>query len=183
MKLSKLLNSKNFLVIFIFFTFFYQNLSANETVDIWNLEKEKNLNENDNDQINQNKDDKSDSIYQNQLNKEKLTDINQEENISLKKINIVGVYDPSENDLSMNMWVNSNGRKILEVAEKIQKLNLSNDATNILNIALLTNSNYPEKNINNDQFLQIKSDWLLKQKNLNLIETYLHALILHFVHV
>ena len=71
------------------------------------------------------------------------------------------------------MWENSNGSELLKVVEKIQKINLSKDATEILNIALLTNSYFPQKNINNEQFLKIKSDWLVKQRNLNLIETYL----------
>ena len=71
------------------------------------------------------------------------------------------------------MWVNSDGANILKIIKKVQKINLSDDATAILNLALLTNSYFPQKNINNEQFLKIKSDWLLKQHNLNLIETYL----------
>ena len=71
------------------------------------------------------------------------------------------------------MWVNSNGIKILEIIDKIQKLNLSEDASEILNLTLLTNSYIPKKNIEKEQFLKIKSDWLIKQQNFNLIETYL----------
>ena len=48
-------------------------------------------------------------------------------------------------DLSINMWVNSNGKKILEIIEKIQNTNLSEDAIDILNIALLTNSYFTPK--------------------------------------
>ena len=73
----------------------------------------------------------------------------------------------------MDMWVNSNGIKILEIIDKIQKLNLSEDASEILNLTLLTNSYIPKKNIEKEQFLKIKSDWLIKQQNFNLIETYL----------
>ena len=43
------------------------------------------------------------------------------------------------------MWVNSDGSKILEIINKIQKISLSKDASEILNIALLTNSYFPEK--------------------------------------
>jgi len=71
------------------------------------------------------------------------------------------------------MWVNSDGSKILEIINKIQKISLSKDAREILNIALLTNSYFPEKNINKEQFLKTKSDWLIKQKNLDLIEAYI----------
>ena len=70
------------------------------------------------------------------------------------------------------MWINSDGSKILEIINKVQKISLSKDAREILNIALLTNSYFPEKNINKEQFLKTKSDWLIKQKNLDLIEAY-----------
>ena len=50
---------------------------------------------------------------------------------------------------------------------------MSKDATDILNITLLTNSYFPKREITTEEFLKIKSEWLMKQKNLNLIETYL----------
>ena len=42
-----------------------------------------------------------------------------------------------------------------------------------MNIVLLTNAYYPNKNINEKDFLKIKSDWLIKHNNLELIEEYL----------
>ena len=48
----------------------------------------------------------------------------------------------------MDMWTNSNGIKILEIFNKIKNINLSNDAKEILNIALLTNSYIPKKKYN-----------------------------------
>jgi len=112
-------------------------------------------------------------IYETQSYKTSLESIVEDQELSSKKINIVGIYDPEDNDLSIEMWVNSDGANILKIIKKVQKINLSDDATAILNLALLTNSYFPQKNINNEQFLKIKSDWLLKQHNLNLIETYL----------
>ena len=72
----------------------------------------------------------------------------------------------------MDMWVNSNGLKILEIINKIEKKKLSKDSAEILNIALLTNSYFPKKNISKDQFLKIKSNFLIKQKDFDLIESY-----------
>ena len=83
----------------------------------------------------------------------------------IENMNITGIYDPLDNDLSIGMWKNSNGIKILEIIEKIQNINLSKDADDILNVALMTNSYYPKKNITKDQFLKIKSDWLIKKQN------------------
>ena len=83
------------------------------------------------------------------------------------------MYDPSENSLSMDMWSNSDGEKILNLFNKIKKINLSDDANEILNILLMTNSYFPEKNISSDDFLKIKSEWLIKNNDLKLIENYI----------
>ncbi|MBC8306365.1 MAG: hypothetical protein H8E55_62730 [Pelagibacterales bacterium] len=174
MKILKLLNNKSFSIFCCFFIFFSQNLSAeDDLVDIWDLEemsKKEILSDNNKIQeenINKNK------IFEIQSYKTNLESIVEDQNLSSKKNNIVGIYDPEDNDLSIEMWVNSDGANILKIIKKVQKINLSDDATAILNLALLTNSYFPQKNINNEQFLKIKSDWLLKQQNLNLIETYL----------
>ena len=37
----------------------------------------------------------------------------------------------------------------------------------------MTNSYPPQKNISTEQFLAIKSDWLIKNKNIQLIEKFL----------
>ena len=174
MKILKLLNNKSFLILYFFFIFFSQNLSAeDEPVDIWNLEEmPKKVILSDNNKIQEENINKS-KIYEIQSYKTSLESIVEDQKLSSKKNNIVGIYDPEDNDLSIGMWVNSDGANILKIIKKVQKINLSDDATAILNLALLTNSYFPQKNINNEQFLKIKSDWLLKQQNLNLIETYL----------
>jgi len=174
MKILKLLNNKSFLILYFFFIFFSQNLSAeDEPVDIWNLEEmPKKVILSDNNKIQEENINKS-KIYEMQSYKPSLESIVEDQKLSSKKNNIVGIYDPEDNDLSIEMWVNSDGANILKIIKKVQKINLSDDATAILNLALLTNSYFPQKNINNEQFLKIKSDWLLKQQNLNLIETYL----------
>jgi hypothetical protein len=71
------------------------------------------------------------------------------------------------------MWSNSDGDQILNLVKNINKINLSEDASEILNILLLTNSYYPQKNISKEQFLSIKSNWLTKNANYQLIEAYL----------
>ena len=165
MKKLKLLNNK-YLPIFLILLFF-QDSYSNEPIDIWNLEK----------QPSEDKIIETESIVEDSTIKIKSENniemIIEKENLSSKNANIAGIYDPSDNDLSIDMWVNSNGKKILEIINKVQNKNLSNDASDILNIALLTNSYFPEKNITREEFLKTKSDWLIKQGNLNLIEIYL----------
>ena len=42
-----------------------------------------------------------------------------------------------------------------------------------MNISVLTNAYYPQKNISKKEFLKFKSDWLIKYSNLDLIEEYI----------
>ena len=42
-----------------------------------------------------------------------------------------------------------------------------------MNIIMLTNAFRPQKNISNKEFLKFKSNWLIKNSDLDLIETYL----------
>jgi len=170
MKILKLLNKRNLSILISFF--FLQNSYSIEPVDIWNLEIDSNKDKISENEIIENENLLPSTIFSIQNEKKEIT-VDEEENLLSKNINIVGIYDPSDNDLSIDMWENSNGLELLKVAEKIQKINLSKDATEILNIALLTNSYFPKKNISKEQFLKLQSDWLIKQKNFDLIETYI----------
>ena len=71
------------------------------------------------------------------------------------------------------MWSKSNGDQILNILKRINKIDLSKDAIEILDILLLTNAYYPETNITKKQFLEIKSNWLIKNSNFELIEDYI----------
>jgi len=71
------------------------------------------------------------------------------------------------------MWSNSNGDQILNIFKRINKMTLSKDALEILDILLLTNAYYPDTNITKEQFSEIKSNWLIKNSNFELIENYL----------
>ena len=65
------------------------------------------------------------------------------------------------------------GKKIISLYDRLKKVNLSSGAKEIINISFLTNSYFPDKNISNEQFLKIKSDWLIKNGNYETIEDYL----------
>jgi len=83
------------------------------------------------------------------------------------------LYDPEQNGLTIDMWSNSDGKEILNLLNGIQKIKLSNDAKEILNISLLTNSYFPQQNITNEEFFKLKSDWLIKNGDLKMIQDYL----------
>ena len=100
-------------------------------------------------------------------------DIEFEEKLNSKNIKIVGLYDPEDYGLDINMWSNSDGDQIKNIFLKLNKINLSKDASEIMKISMLTNAYYPQKNISEAEFLKFKSDWLIKNSDLDLIEEYL----------
>ena len=71
------------------------------------------------------------------------------------------------------MWAYSDGDQLKNIFNKLSNLNLSSDAKEIMNISLLTNAHLPKKNISAEEFLKLKSDWLIKNSDLDLIEEYL----------
>jgi len=167
----KLLNKK-YLSIILSFLIFGFNAQSLEPVDIWNVEGDTIkdapiLESSEKKSIPQN------TIYEMQSKKTDQLNIKEDQTLISKEVKIVGLYDPSKNGLDINMWSNSNGDQILNLIKNINKIQLSKDAAKILDILLLTNSYYPDNNISKEQFLKIKSDWLIKNSNFNLIEDYL----------
>jgi len=168
----KLLNKKN-LSIILFFSIFAFESSSQEPVDIWNVEVKQNTEKVAIDEKIEEKNINQNTVYKMQSQKIDELNIEEDQTLASKEIEIVGLYDPAENGLDINMWSNSNGDQILNIFKRINKINLSKDATEILNILLLTNAHYPKLNITKEQFLEIKSNWLIKNGNLQLIEDYL----------
>ena len=172
MKNLKLLNKK-YLLLILFYLFFGFTAQSQEPVDIWNIEEKKTTENIDIVESTKEKDITQNSIYKMQSQKNGELNIEEDQTLISNKIKIVGLYDPAENGLDIDMWSNSNGDQILNIFKRINKIDLSKDASEILDIVLLTNAHYPKINISKDQFLELKSSWLIKNSNLQLIETYL----------
>ena len=173
MKILKLLNKKNLSIILSFFFLFSLKVYSIEPVDIWNIDPKKIITENSTEEKVEEKTISTSSIYEMQSEKKKKFEIQEDETLLSKKIEIAGLYDPVENGLTIDMWSNSNGVQILDLLNKIQGIKLSNDAKEILKISLLTNSYFPQQNISNEQFLELKLDLLIKNDDFKLMEDYL----------
>ena len=96
-----------------------------------------------------------------------------EQKISEKEESVVGIYDPEENNLSLDMWTSSNGEDVKKILKRINKLNLSQFSENLLLQVLLTNAYSPKNNLTSEEFLKIKIDWLIKKKRIDILETLL----------
>ena len=172
MKNLKLLNKK-YLSFILFYLFFGTSVQSQEPIDIWNIKDNKITENIDIIENNEKKNIAQNSIYKMQSQKADGGNIEEDQKLILNKVKIVGLYDPAENGLDINMWSKSNGDQILNIFKRINKMDLSKDASEILNILLLTNAHYPKINISKDQFLELKSSWLIKNSNFQLIENYL----------
>ena len=174
MRILKLLNNKYFSIIF-FLIFSSAAMADEKPVDIWNIDKKKieEISSNDNNSKKDKNEKKLDNnIYSTQPIKQ-LKEIQFDENLNTKDFKIIGLFDPEDYDLDIHMWSNSDGDQLKNIFSKLLKLNLSNDASEILNISILTNSYMPKKNISEQEFLKFKSDWLIKNGDLDLIEEYI----------
>ena len=170
MNLLKLLNKK---LIFIFLPIFFisNNLNSNEPIDIWDIEKIKKNGEakkrNNIEYVN------TDTNSNVNIKDTNLIYIEQDEKINSDQPKLVGLYDPADNDLNLNMWELSDGEKIIRLVEKIQKIKLSNDAKNIYKKVILTNAFPPENNINVEEFTNLKIKWLIDNNDLDLIKEFI----------
>ena len=164
----KLLN-KFFFQFFLIIIFIFPSISE-ETEDIWKINNEINSTQ-DNEEALIPNDQNEISIYDSLKPIE--NNIEEDSKLASKENKIFGLLDPEENNLTIDMWNNSDGKIILDKLKKIEQLKLSKDAENILFIALFTNAHSPKKNISPNVFSDYKSEWLIKEKKINLIEKYL----------
>lgn len=165
MKILKQLNK------FFLFTFLLINpVSANEPVDIWNIEKKDTK---ENEILIENTNDDENKIIQGIKIEQQNEKILVNNALGASEIKLAGLYDPEENGLSIDMWSNSNGEDIKYVLDNITTKELSKFSEKVLEIALLTNSYIPNNNISPKDFLDFKFNYLKKKKDFNLIKEFL----------
>ena len=168
MKILKSLNRIFLLLVFVLF--FNASSFSNEPVDIWNLDN----NTKDNTDLDVQNLEQDEIILNETISKKKNDeDILNFENLENPKTTLVGLYDPQENNLTIDMWKYSDSDQVKNLIKKIEQINLSDDAIEILNVALLTNA-YPPKNLDqNQEFTNFKINYLIKREDLNLIKNFL----------
>ena len=101
MKNLKLLNKK-YLSVVLFYLFFGLTAQSQEAIDIWNIEEKKAPESIDEIQNIEENDAAQNSIYKMQSQKD--AELRIEEDLALEPSKIVGLYDPADNGLDINMW-------------------------------------------------------------------------------
>ena len=168
MKLSSL--NKNIYLFFFLFTF-SSELFSEDSVDIWKKEnKSKNIISAKNQSLSLEKIKKNIDI-----NVQPPKEIEVSLNNSITNINpIYGIYDPSENNLTLEMWSNSEGTRIKDTIDRINKIKLSSFAEDLFVNTLFTVSKLPSQNMTDEEFMNYRIDWLIKNKKDEMISIFLN---------
>ena len=165
----KLKSLNKYIGLFILFILFLP-LQAEEEIDIWNKEKKENLDTTKSENKNLNT-----AIESKISNTIKVnTEIQIEKKIleSSDKINIFGIFDPAENNFDLNMWSRTDAEKIRTSVKRISKINLSNTSKEIFEKILFSFS-YPPQGMSENEFIDLKINWMLDNNRSELIEKFL----------
>jgi len=155
-------------LIFLNILTFNSAIAENEAADIW----EQNNDQEENNEPNSEKDITIESpILSGDI--EKIVIKIDEDNLEKEYESVIGIFDPEENNFNLNMWSNTDGNEIKKVFNRINKLKLSKISEDLLFQVLFTNAYPPKKNLNSEEFLKIKIDWLINKKRIKDLEILL----------
>ena len=168
MKLKSL--SKYFCLIILLIFNCNFTYAEEEEVDIWKNNNQKKNSQNPtltNDGVSSN------SIFK--RDREKKEKLFIEENIENREedIKVYGIYDPEDNDFKLQMWANTQPQEIKKIVKRIDKLQLSNFSKDIFIKTMLTYS-YTPPQMSEEEFIEIKLNWLMKNDEEKILEEYLN---------
>ena len=163
------LNKLIFSIIFFTILTFSFAIGEEEPVDIW---KKK---ENKNEQIN-NDDEKNNITIESPILSDDISKIIikiDENTIENPNQSVIGIFDPEENNFNLDMWSTSDGSDIKKILKRINKLKLSKLSEDLLFQVLFTNAYPPKENLDHEEFLKIKVNWLINKKRIKDLELLL----------
>ncbi len=169
----KLKSFKYFYCLLTIFLYFSPLLSE-EKIDIWKNDKK-----NKNPSIETNK--KVDLKKKQKLNFESIKTIELNQKVEIeesflkknkKEVKIYGVYDPADNDFDLNMWSSTKAEDVKASLKRLEKVKLSKTAHEIFERIILSFA-YAPSGMKEEEFADLKIDWLIKNQRSNLIETFL----------
>ena len=166
------LKSSNYIYCLLIFFLYFTPLIGEEKIDIWKNKEKKTVKENK---------DKIKKEQSQELNLDSIQKIELNQNIkiensslvrNLKSNSVSGIYDPEKNDFNLNMWSATKADDLKTSLKRIEKIKLSKTANEILERILLSFS-YPPQGMNEDEFTDLKINWLIKNKRSSLLESFL----------
>ena len=170
MLLMKLKSFNYFIGLLIIF--FCTPLISEEKIDIWKNKENKALES-------QNLEKEKEKLKENSNLKSSQTiktletiQIQESSTIETNKQKVFGVYDPATNNFNLNMWSTTKAEDLRSSLKRLDKIELSKSSKEILEGILLSFS-YPPQGMTEKEFVGLKTNWLIKNDRVNLIESFL----------
>tara|TARA_B100001057_G_C22832831_1_gene944071 strand:- start:539 stop:2272 length:1734 start_codon:yes stop_codon:yes gene_type:complete len=164
----RLKSFKYLIGLLVFFSF--SALWSEDKIDIWKKNNDKKIknsipstqkfNENDNTQAS-NIIESSDKI-----------EIQEGNVIQSEEKKIYGIFEPAEYDFNLSMWSTTNADDLRSSLKRLDKIKLSKSSQEILEVVLFSFS-YPPQGMTENEFVNLKINWLIKNDRVNLIESFL----------
>ena len=164
------LKSLNRYISLIILVLSFLPLHAEEEIDIWNKDKTQKIKEKIL-EINRS----NESLNTSAFKKNKENNNIQIDNEILKEteeVKLFGIYDPSENDFNLNMWAQSDADDIRSSINRINRIKLSNTASLLFENTFFSFA-YPPRGMNEEEFIDLKINWMINNKRTDLIEKFL----------
>ena len=87
-------------------------------------------------------------------------------------VKVFGVYDPADYNFNLNMWSNTKDEDLRSSLKRLNKINLSKSSQEILENILFSFS-YPPQGMTEEEFVDLKINWLIENDKIELIESFL----------
>ena len=150
--------------------FLHSPLQSEEEINIWNNKK-------DIPTASQTIDDKE---IEEKLNSRSSQTIQAPQKISIEQSSsiqseaqkVYGIFEPANYDLNLNMWSTTKAEDLRLSLKRLNKINLSKSATEILEMILFSFS-YPPQEMTEKEFVDLKISWLIKNDRADLTENFL----------
>ena len=168
--MKNLLNLNKLLILIFFVSLFnIQPRIGLAAEDIW--KKKENTDETKSESIEENKITIESPILSDDVERIKISI--SEDSLEDDTKSVIGIFDPEENNFTLNMWSNADGTEVKKILERISKLKLSKLSEDLLFQVLFTNAYSPKENLNSDEFLKLKINWLINKNRVEDLETLL----------
>ncbi len=163
--------SYKYLIVLILLNIIFLPIKSEEKIDIW--ENKKTNNQNSEKKIENNQDNEN-KIFLN-INKINEKEITIEDGLINKsqEAKVFGIYEPSKYDFNLNMWSSTQADDVRASIKRLKKIKLSKTSSEIFENVLLSFS-YPPSGMQEDEFIDIKLNWIIDNQRLDLLENFLN---------
>ena len=163
------LKSFNYLIGLLVFLLF-SPLWSEEKIDIW--KNNQNKSNNTANPLIQKNQQNNNTRASNAIKKLEKIEIQEGDEIQSEERNVYGIFEPANYDFNLNMWSNTKAADLRSSLKRLDKIKLSKSSQEILEIVLFSFS-YPPQGMTDNEFVNLKIDWLIRNNRDDLIESFL----------